>query len=142
MNKYPDNVGILAIEVYFPRLFIEQIDLEKFDGCVGKYTKGFGQKRMSFCTTEEDVNSLALTVTQNLIDKINLDLRLVGFLEVGVGSETIIDKSKSVKSVLMQLFESSGNHDVCGADVKNACFGGTAALFNAVNWIESRSWDG
>ncbi len=23
-----------------------------------------------------------------------------------------------------------------------ACYGGTAALFNAVNWVESRSWDG
>jgi hydroxymethylglutaryl-CoA synthase len=24
----------------------------------------------------------------------------------------------------------------------NACYGGTAALFNAVNWVESRAWDG
>lgn len=24
----------------------------------------------------------------------------------------------------------------------NACYGGTNALFNAVNWVESRSWDG
>ena len=24
----------------------------------------------------------------------------------------------------------------------NACYGGTNALFNAVNWIESRSWNG
>lgn len=29
-----------------------------------------------------------------------------------------------------------------GVDCINACYGGTAALFNAVNWIESRSWDG
>lgn len=29
-----------------------------------------------------------------------------------------------------------------GVDCVNACYGGTAALFNAVNWIESRSWDG
>jgi hydroxymethylglutaryl-CoA synthase len=24
----------------------------------------------------------------------------------------------------------------------NACYGGTNALFNAINWVESRSWDG
>lgn len=29
-----------------------------------------------------------------------------------------------------------------GVDTVNACYGGTNALFNAVNWVESRSWDG
>lgn len=27
-------------------------------------------------------------------------------------------------------------------DTVHACYGGTNALFNAVNWVESRSWDG
>lgn len=27
-------------------------------------------------------------------------------------------------------------------DNKNACYGGTAALMNSVNWVESSSWDG
>lgn len=59
-----------------------------------------------------------------------------------VGTETLLDKSKSVKSVLMQLFEESGNFDVEGVDTVNACYGGTNALFNAVNWVESSAWDG
>ena len=42
----------------------------------------------------------------------------------------------------MDLFASSGNFDVEGIDSKNACYGSTAALFNAINWIESNSWDG
>ena len=67
-------------------------------------------------------------------------LQDIGRLEVG--TETIIDKSKSVKTVLMQLFEDSGNTNVEGIDTTNACYGGTAALFNALNWIESSSWDG
>jgi hydroxymethylglutaryl-CoA synthase len=29
-----------------------------------------------------------------------------------------------------------------GADTFNACYGGTSALLNAINWVESRSWDG
>lgn len=53
----------------------------------------------------------------------------------------MIDKSKSVKSVLMQLFEHC-NTNIEGVDTVNACYGGTNALFNAVNWVESRSWDG
>jgi hydroxymethylglutaryl-CoA synthase len=40
----------------------------------------------------------------------------------------------------MQLFP--GNSNIEGIDTINACYGGTNALFNAVNWIESSSWDG
>jgi hydroxymethylglutaryl-CoA synthase len=72
--------------------------------------------------------------------KYNVDPKSIGRLDVG--TETIIDKSKSVKTVLMDLFASSGNHDIEGLDSKNACYGSTAALFNATNWLESRSWDG
>jgi hypothetical protein len=35
-----------------------------------------------------------------------------------------------------------GNTDIEGVDSSNACYGGTAALFNCVNWVESNSWDG
>lgn len=31
---------------------------------------------------------------------------------------------------------------VPGVDSTNACYGGTAALFNCVSWVESSSWDG
>lgn len=54
----------------------------------------------------------------------------------------MLDKSKSVKTVLMQLFEKSGNFNVEGADTVNACYGGTNALFNSINWVESSAWDG
>ena len=29
-----------------------------------------------------------------------------------------------------------------GVDNINACYGATAGLYNAVNWLESRAWDG
>ncbi|KAF7810220.1 Hydroxymethylglutaryl-CoA synthase [Senna tora] len=38
--------------------------------------------------------------------------------------------------------EKYGNNDIEGVDSTNACYGGTAALFNCVNWVESNSWDG
>lgn len=74
------------------------------------------------------------------MNKYKVDPKQIGRLDVG--TETIIDKSKSVKTVLMDLFASHGNTDIEGIDSKNACYGGTAALFNAVNWMESSSWDG
>lgn len=64
----------------------------------------------------------------------------MGRLEVG--TETMIDKSKSVKTVLMNLFRESGNHDVEGVTSVNACYGSTNALFNSLNWLQSPSWDG
>ena len=105
-----------------------------------QYTAGLGQQRMAFCTDREDVQSLCLTVVQGLMERNHLSYADIGRLEVG--TETVLDKSKSVKTVLMQLFEDSGNNDVEGVDTTNACFGGTAALFNAINWLESSSWDG
>ncbi|KAK2164115.1 hypothetical protein LSH36_68g01018 [Paralvinella palmiformis] len=138
---WPQDVGIVAVEIYFPYCYVDQSELEKFDGVSeGKYTIGLGQTRMGFCSDREDINSLCLTVVQKLIQRNNLSYQDIGRLEVG--TETIIDKSKSVKTVIMQLFENSGNTNVEGIDTTNACYGGTQALLNAVNWVESSSWDG
>ena len=40
---WPRNVGILAIEVYFPSTYVDQAKLEEYDGVSkGKYTIGLG----------------------------------------------------------------------------------------------------
>lgn len=95
---------------------------------------------MSFCDDREDIYSLALTTVSSLFSKYNVDPNSIGRLEVG--TETMLDKSKSVKSVLMQLFEKAGNFNVEGVDTVNACYGGTNAVFNSINWVESSAWDG
>ncbi|XP_022116758.1 hydroxymethylglutaryl-CoA synthase 1 [Pieris rapae] len=136
-----ENVGIHAMEIYFPSQYVDQVELEKFDEvAAGKYTIGLGQSKMAFCTDREDINSICLTVLHRLIEKNNINLHDIGRLEVG--TETIIDKSKSVKTFLMTLFAKEGATDIEGIDTTNACYGGTAALFNAINWVESSSWDG
>lgn len=140
-SPWPENVGIQAIELIFPSQFVDQTELETFDNVsAGKYTIGLGQSRMGFCSDREDINSLCLTVVQQLLERNAIEHTRIGRLEVG--TETIIDKSKSVKSVLMQLFTEHGVSDLEGVDTTNACYGGTAALFNAINWVESSSWDG
>uniref|UniRef100_A0A671FUP3 Hydroxymethylglutaryl-CoA synthase n=1 Tax=Rhinolophus ferrumequinum TaxID=59479 RepID=A0A671FUP3_RHIFE len=140
-DTWPKDVGILALELYFPAQYVDQTDLEKFNNVeAGKYTVGLGQTHMGFCSVQEDVNSLCLTVVQRLMERTKLPWDSVGRLEVG--TETIIDKSKAIKTVLMELFQDSGNTDIEGIDTTNACYGGTASLFNAANWLESSSWDG
>ncbi|KAI9709770.1 MAG: 3-hydroxy-3-methylglutaryl coenzyme A synthase [Bogoriella megaspora] len=141
MATRPTNIGIKALELYFPSQCVDQAELEKFDGVSqGKYTIGLGQTKMSFCDDREDIYSLALTTVSSLLRKYSIDPTSIGRLEVG--TETLLDKSKSVKSVLMQLFQDSGNTNIEGVDTVNACYGGTNALFNTVNWMESSSWDG
>lgn len=73
MSARPQNIGIKAIEVYFPRQVcflyrnkvkfilissqcVDQAELEKHDGVSeGKYTIGLGQTKMSFCDDREGV---------------------------------------------------------------------------------------
>lgn len=141
MATWPQDVGILAMHMVIPSCYVDQTELEKFyNVSAGKYTIGLAQDKMGFCTDVEDINSLCLTAVDQIMTKNNISYKDIGRLDVG--TESIADKSKSVKTVIMQLFEESGNYDVEGIDSLNACYGGTAALMNAVNWIESSSWDG
>ncbi|KAJ5099902.1 hydroxymethylglutaryl-CoA synthase [Penicillium argentinense] len=122
-----------------PHNFVAQSEPETFLGAsTGKFTIGLGQTNMSFCDNREDVYSLALTTVSSLMKKYSISPDSIGRLEVG--TESMLDKAKSCKTVPMQFF--SSNPDIEGADTYNACYGGTNALFNAVHWIESLSWAG
>jgi hydroxymethylglutaryl-CoA synthase len=69
------NVGILGIEIYFPNQYVDQSELEVFDGVSsGKYTIGLGQSKMGFCNDREDINSLCLTVVQRLMEKMGISI--------------------------------------------------------------------
>ena len=69
-RAHPKDVGIIAIEVYFPYQYVDQSELEVYDGVsTGKYTVGLGQEKMGFCSDREDINSLCLTVVQQLMER-------------------------------------------------------------------------
>ena len=64
----------------------------------------------------------------------------IGRMEVGTESQ--LDRSKSIKTHLMDLAAAKGCHNMEGVDNYNACYGGTAALFNSINWFYNPAWDG
>jgi hydroxymethylglutaryl-CoA synthase len=131
-----NTAGILAAEFYIPHRYVSQGELEKFDKVsAGKYTIGLGQSQMAFVDDREDINSIALTAVHRLLECYNIDPKQIGRLDVG--TESLVDKSKSTKTTLMQLFSPSGNRDIEGATVMNACYGGTASLLNSVAWVNS-----
>src|SRR5947207_10395076 len=105
------------------------------------YSSNYMDSRQQFAADRAlDIYSMTLTTLSSLLRKYSVDPASIGRLEVG--TETMLDKSKSVKSVLMQLFAPSGNTNVEGVDTVNACYGGTNAVFNTINWLESSAWDG
>ena len=134
------NVGIHALELYFPNHAVSQADMEQFHNVEGKYTGGLGQKAVTFCGDNEDAISMALTVVHRLMERYEIDWGSIGRLEVG--TESLVDRSKSIKTHLMSLFGEHGYHDIEGVDSYNACYGGTAALFNTIAWCQSEAWDG
>lgn len=130
--------GIIDIQLYIPKNYVDLIDLEEFDKTgKGKYTIGLGQEKMSFVSDREDINSICLTVLDMILKRNRLNKKDVGRIEVG--TETFLDKSKSIKTFLMSQFE---NKDIEGVTTSNACYGGTNALLNAYHWINSRNYDG
>ena len=130
-DDFPYQYGIQALEVYIPKLYINQSEFEEVKGVPrGKIQIGLGQEQMSFVSHLEDVNSMALTVLNNMLERTGVPVTDIGKLEFG--TETLHDKSKSTKTILMKLL---GDHkDVEGVTHLNACYGGTAALLNCVSW--------
>ena len=132
MAPAPHNVGIAATYAHFPSSYVSQAALEKFDGVApGKYTAGLGQTNMAFCGLREDITSLMLTAVSELLDRYGLSPSDIGRLEVG--TETLVDKSKSGKTALMGLF--GRNTGLEGVTSVNACYGGTAALLDRLDRI-------
>lgn len=132
--------GIKAIQCYIPNAAVSQEELEKHHNCIGKYTKGLCQQSMSLVDDREDVHSLCLSALDLLFSSTSVLPSDVGRLEVG--TETLLDTSKSAKTVLMDYFRAHGNSSIEGVTSFNACYGGTAALFNSVAWVQSEGWDG
>ena len=142
LSKLPGRKpGLLGMEIIIPKKFVNQEKLESYyDVPAGKYTKGLGQRNMAVCDVDEDIQSMALSATSRLLATYNISHRDVGRLEVG--TESPIDKSKSVKTTVMSLFNEQGVHDVEGIDTISACYGGTQALFNTLAWMDSPAYDG
>ena len=98
-ERYP---GIHAIEVYVPRHCVQADALEVEHDCKGKYTDGLQMQQWGACDEDEDVVSMARTAVRRLVEKQGLAWEDIGMLNVG--TESLLDRSKSFKSHLMDLF--------------------------------------
>jgi len=90
-GKWPEHVGILALEIVIPSRCVNQADLELHDGVSkGKYTIGLGQERMAFCSDREDVVSLSLTAVSLLMQRTKTSMYKYFYTNVNVSNDFIL----------------------------------------------------
>lgn len=128
------QVGIEALAIAVPRRFVDIEELARARGVdPAKYTSGLGAKEMAVADPGEDSVSLAATAAARLIQQQNVDVSRVGMLVVG--TETGVDHSKAVASHVQGLLKLP--RSMRTFDAQHACYGGTAGLMAAAEWIAS-----
>lgn len=129
-------IGIDAIALAVPRAYVDLRDLAAARGVpASKYLSGLGVEQMSVAAPDEDPVVLAVNAARRA-----LSLSGVAPGEIGLcvtGTETAVDHSKPVAAFVHGLL---GLSSACRAfETKHACFGGTAGLMNALDWIAAGS---
>lgn len=135
----PKTVGIEALAVALPRRYLPIEELAALRGVEpAKLTAGLGAREMAVPDPGEDAVALAATAVARLLATSGVDPSRVG--QLVVGTESGVDASKAVASFVQGLL---GLPKTLRAyDTQHACYGGTAALLSASDWIASGSADG
>jgi hydroxymethylglutaryl-CoA synthase len=130
------TIGIDAIALAVPEGYLDLADLAAARGVpAGKYVEGLGVSRMSVARQHEDPVALAATAARRLFATSGVDPSTIGLCVVG--TETAVDHSKPVAAYLHRLL---GLPQECRVyEAKHACFGGTAGLLAALDWIAAGS---
>ena len=130
------TIGLDALALAVPESFVELAELANARGVSpSKYVDGLGVRRMAVARPHEDPVALAANAARRLFATAEVDPDSVGL--VVVGTETAVDHSKPIAAYLHGLLRLPSRCRVYEA--KHACFGGTAGLLTAVDWIASGS---
>ena len=128
------RIGIDAIGLAIPRCYVDMEALAVARGVApGKYLQGLGAREMAVAEPGEDTVALAAQAADRALVASGIDRSNVGLLVVG--TETGVDHSKPVASFVHGLLELPTAMRVY--DTQHACYGGTAGVMAAVDWIAS-----
>lgn len=128
------KIGIDKIGFYTPNKYVDMVDLAMARNVdPNKYLKGIGQEKMSVADISQDAVSMAINATKQYLPKIDIDK--VGLLIVG--TESSVDESKSASLFVKSALKLKAS--VRTFEIKEACFGLTAAIFTAYDYISTHS---
>src|SRR5262245_26653369 len=134
-----NRIGIHAVGLAIPRRYVDMTELARARGVEpGKYLNGIGAREMAVAEPGEDTVALAALAARRALDAGAVSRGDLGMIIVG--TETGVDHSKAVASYVHGLLQLPSAMRVY--DTQHACYGGTAGLMAAVEWIASGAADG
>lgn len=135
----PTSVGIAALGIQLPSLALDVRDLATLRGQdPNKFVHGLGCREMALCAEGESVIDLALGAARRAMSRWDGELSDLGMIVVG--TETAVDMSRPLAAWVAEGLGLRGA--VRSYEVKHACYGGTLALRQAVEWKLSGASEG
>jgi len=133
------TAGISSISVYVPPLYLSHDDLADARGVPrDKFKIGLGNHNMAIVPPWDDTVTMAANAAEMAIEAAGIDKDDIGLLIVS--TETGVDQSKPVSSFIHGLLGVGPRTRVY--EIKHACYGGTVAIMNAINWVKSQHHHG
>jgi hydroxymethylglutaryl-CoA synthase len=130
------QVGIDAIGLALPPLTLELAALARARNVEpSKFTEGLGTTRIAIPPVDEDTVTLAVRAARSALERAGVSPSEIGLCIVG--TETAVDHSKPVTAFVHGLL---GLPSACRIyETKHACYGATAGLQTALDWIRAGS---
>lgn len=133
------KAGISSISIYIPPLYLSHDELADARGIPrDKFKIGLGNHNMAIVPPWDDTVTMAANAAEMAIASAGIDKDEIGLLIVS--TETGVDQSKPVSSFVHGLL--GVGHRTRVYEIKHACYGGTVAIMNAINWVRSQHHHG
>lgn len=127
----PIKVGIESIGIHFPPLYMTMEELSALRHMdPDKYLVGLGCNKMALCPEGYSIVDLATKAAERALARWKGKLEDIAI--IAVGTESALDMSRPLSA---WVAEKLGLHGMIRSyEVKHACYGGTLAVRQAVEW--------
>ena len=131
MTSRTDSTGIASLGLSLPPLALPVEELARLRGVdPNKYLYGLGCREMALCPPGYGVVDLAAEAAERALERWDGDRGRIGLL--AVGTETALDMSRPLSAWVAEELDLRGA--LRSYEVKHACYGGTLALRQALEW--------
>ena len=134
-----NEAGIASIGLQLPPLYMPVTELAELRNVdPDKYTKGLGCLDIALCPSGHDAVTLAVGAAKRALSRWNGSIEDIGL--IALGTESAKDMSRPLSAWVAEELGLSGT--VRSYEVKHACYGGTLALRQALEWKWSGAAEG
>lgn len=131
--------GIASIGLQLPPLYMPVTQLAELRSVdPNKYTKGLGCTDIALCPSGHDAVTLAVGAAERALSRWGGSVGDIGL--IALGTESAKDMSRPLSAWVAEELGLSGT--VRSYEVKHACYGGTLALRQGLEWKWSGAGDG